>query len=78
MGTENICREVVVPFRNQQHRRIPAEVPKALQTPSERHFLEVGLNGRLEPETRPWSVKELGFFLKNLLNGCKQKTDENR
>lgn len=78
VGAENTCREVVVPFRNQQHRRIPAEVPMVLETPYERHFLGVGLNGRLDPETSRWSVKELGFFLKNLLNHCKQKTDENR
>lgn len=37
VGAENICREVVVPFRNQQHRRIPAEAyagipPMVLET----------------------------------------------
>lgn len=78
-GAENMCREVVVPLRKQQHRHIPAEVPM-VPMGYERPSLGVGLNGGLEPETGPWSVKELGFFLKKLLNGCKHrqmKTDEN-
>lgn len=56
----------------------PLEVPTVLEMGDERHCLAVGLNSRLESETGPWSVEELGFFLKKLLNGCKQKTDENR
>ena len=54
------------------------EVPTVVKMGDERHCLAVGLNSRLESETGPWSVEELGFFLKKLLNGCKQKTDENR
>lgn len=65
-------------MRKQQHRHISAEVPRVLEMEYERHFLGVELNNRLEPETGPWSVKELRFFLKKLLNGCKQKTDKNR
>lgn len=57
----NTYREVVVTFRKQQHRYIPAEVPFVLEMGSERHFRGMGLPRRLEPERGPRSVKELGF-----------------
>lgn len=45
---------------------------------SERCFLGMRLKSRLESERGPESVKELGFVLKELLKGYKQKTNGNR
>ena len=38
MGAGNLYREVVVSFRKQQHRYIPAEVLFVLEMGNERHF----------------------------------------